>query len=87
MQIEGLFEVLEGMVSREESSSLARFLYKHLVSSAPWRAIPEAVLFEDGHDLNSCGNQWVPPRRKPVLNTAKVAQGMVGTEAWDPFLG
>lgn len=40
-----------------------------------------------GRDLNSCGNQWVAPRRKLVLNTAKMAQGLVGTEAWDPFLG
>lgn len=82
VQIYGLFKVLEGVVSREESFSLAHFFYKHLVNSAPWRAIPAAGLFEDGHDLNSCGN----PRRKPVLNTAKMAQSVVGTEAWDPFL-
>lgn len=30
VQIYGLVEVLEGVVSREESSSLARFFYKHL---------------------------------------------------------
>lgn len=35
VQIEGLFEVLEGMVSREESSSLARFLWCPLPLGEP----------------------------------------------------
>lgn len=71
VQIWVLLEVLEGMVSREESPSLALFLSKLLVSSAPWRAVSEAVMSEDGYVLRS----WWD------LSTAKMAQGLVGTEA------